>query len=170
MTKRKNGFTLIELMVVVLIAGLLMLAAAPFTRAWTDSAKITETKGILRQAVSRAKAAALRNGSGVESLFTFNNYASAAVCGASGSVDVYISSVDAGGTVTRASCAPAGTRIWGHALPNGIAIKDNVSSPSTTFAGLCLNNRGLIVTTCASRADLQITVTGSTDVQNVKFY
>ncbi|WP_190324489.1 pilus assembly FimT family protein [Pseudomonas profundi] len=58
------GFTLIELAVVLLIIGLLALAASPLTSSWTTNSDLHTAAGQLNQAYNHAKAAALRNASG----------------------------------------------------------------------------------------------------------
>lgn len=55
------GVTLIELAVVLLIIGLLTLAATPLTSSWTTNADLHTAGGQVNQAFNHAKAAALRN-------------------------------------------------------------------------------------------------------------
>ena len=167
MKKYTQGFTLIELMIVILIAGLLMLVAAPFTSAWTNSTKITEVQGVINQAVSRAKASALRNPNGIERVngTTSVTQVAAAVCFLSGSVQVRVAAAPA----IPANCDSAsrtGTKIWAHKLPTGVTIKNE--DDSNLNKGLCFDNRGLIVGTCASDGYLKITV-GATN-EKVQYY
>jgi prepilin-type N-terminal cleavage/methylation domain-containing protein len=50
--RKQNGFTLVELMVVVVIIGILATLAIPRFMGVTDKAKLTEFKPILKQAVT----------------------------------------------------------------------------------------------------------------------
>lgn len=50
--RKKNGFTLVELMVVVVIIGILASLAIPRFMGVTDKAKLSEFKPILKQAVT----------------------------------------------------------------------------------------------------------------------
>lgn len=56
-----GGFTLIEVMIVLLLVSLLAVAAAPFTATWIASADVQQASGQLEQAVRLTKARALRN-------------------------------------------------------------------------------------------------------------
>lgn len=58
---KSRGFTLIELMVVLLISAILMMMAVPFTIAWMDSSRQLQARGDLTDAIGRVKAVALRN-------------------------------------------------------------------------------------------------------------
>ena len=60
-----RGFTLIEIAVTLTLTVAATLVAAPLAVAWVDSSRVVETRAVLQQAVSRAKAMALRNSAGV---------------------------------------------------------------------------------------------------------
>jgi prepilin-type N-terminal cleavage/methylation domain-containing protein len=164
-----RGFTLIELMIVLLIAGLLLLVAAPFTSQWSNSTKITEAMGVINQAVSRAKASALSNPNGIARVKvtggTSVTQVAAAVCFLSGTVQVRVAA-DAATPAVCDSGSRAGTKIWLHKLPVGVTIKN--ADDSNLNKGLCFDNRGLIVGTCASDGNLKITV-GATN-ETVQYY
>lgn len=64
---RHGGFTLIELMIGVAIMALLLLAAAPFTMDWVDSARQMRARSNLIEAVGQARALAMRNPEAVSS-------------------------------------------------------------------------------------------------------
>lgn len=55
------GFTLIELMIGITIMALLLLAAAPFTQNWVDGNRQMRARSNLVEAVSQARALAMRN-------------------------------------------------------------------------------------------------------------
>ena len=57
----QHGLSLIELLIAILIAGILVLAAMPFTGSWVHANHVTESKNTLTQAWGHAKAMALRN-------------------------------------------------------------------------------------------------------------
>lgn len=73
---KSQGFTLIEVMVVVALVALLLMMALPLTREWVQSAHQRQTAGMLAEAFGRAKALALRN----PQALTDQNLPGAAVC------------------------------------------------------------------------------------------
>ncbi len=60
-----RGFTLIEIAITLTLTVAATLVAAPLAVAWVDSSRVVETRTVLQQAASRAKAMALRNSAGV---------------------------------------------------------------------------------------------------------
>ena len=63
-TATSRGFTLIEIAVVLAVTVSILLVSAPLTVSWADSARVTETRALLQQAHTRARAIALRNTAG----------------------------------------------------------------------------------------------------------
>ncbi|WP_024889301.1 pilus assembly FimT family protein [Luteimonas huabeiensis] len=60
-----RGFTLVELMVTIAIVAMLLLVGLPFARSWIDGTRQLQAVGQLQEAVSQARAMALRNPSGL---------------------------------------------------------------------------------------------------------
>ncbi|MCD9030605.1 type II secretion system GspH family protein [Luteimonas sp. Y-2-2-4F] len=63
--RRARGFTLIELVVTIAIMAMLLLVGMPFTRDWVEGARQLQARSQLQEAVSQARAMALRNPSGL---------------------------------------------------------------------------------------------------------
>lgn len=125
---RSAGFTLIEILVTLTLTTLLLLMAAPLTRAWIANAHIAKAESQLRQAYAKARVLALRNPAGVIST------ASAATLTASASS----LTVQQGnnGTTTWSDTLDGDTSV---ALANGCANR------------LALDNNGLALnSTCLS--------------------
>lgn len=61
---QQSGFTLIELVIVLLIIGLLALMGTPLTSSWGANADVHSAIGQLDRAFAHARAAALRNEAG----------------------------------------------------------------------------------------------------------
>lgn len=59
--KRVAGFSLVELMVTVVVMAVLAAAGTPFARAWMDSNRQMQARNLMWEAVSQARALALRN-------------------------------------------------------------------------------------------------------------
>lgn len=60
-----HGFSLVELMVVMVIVALLAMAALPFTRAWTDGAKQSDFRNQVARSIGQAQSLAVRNPDGM---------------------------------------------------------------------------------------------------------
>lgn len=123
-THHQSGVTLIELMIIVVIIGVVALAATPFTSAWIDEARVNEAKTILAQGHAHAKAVALRNpenerDNDVAAGFKLVDGSTLLVCR---------------GDPVHAQCATGGSRVtWQSSWPTGV---------STSVTSVAINNRG----------------------------
>lgn len=131
--------TLIELMIVVLLIGLLALAAAPFTNAWVQGADVSKTLAMLEQAVGSAKATALRNKAAVQ-----GDAAASALCLANGKLQL-VAAVTAG-TAINCSAVPATAVLWSTDVSPAIEI----TSGTTAWSCSCFTNKGLLTSTAAN--------------------
>lgn len=64
---KEQGFTLIELMVLLVITAILASAAIPFAVGWASGARQTEAKNLFTQALGQAKSLAVLNPKSVSS-------------------------------------------------------------------------------------------------------
>ena len=132
--------TLIEMMIVVLLVGLLALAASPFTSAWVNSADVNKTFAALEQAVGNAKAAALRNPAAVQ-----GDVAASALCLADNKLQL----VTAVAGAIDCSAVAADSVLWSTAIPQSVAIKfGDLGASSWTCS--CFTNKGLLSVTAAN--------------------
>lgn len=141
--KTTAGFTLVEILIALALIATLAFAVVPLGSSWTSSAESVNTKGVLSQAISRAKSQALRNGNKIS-----ETNAVTAVCVTSGKVEVR----EASGAVSSAHCAAnGGTATWSNKIGTTLSIKNN----SQTLSCMCFSTKGLLVTTpsnCSSCA------------------
>lgn len=128
---KTRAFSIIELLVVVTIVGILILVAVPFTRGWNDGAKVAEAESILKRAVGKAQAVALRNPTG-------SDVSSAAAGVKQAGTTLLVCE----GSPASASCSAAGSAlIWREDLPAGVTL--NVEGAA--LATIAMNNRGRII-------------------------
>jgi prepilin-type N-terminal cleavage/methylation domain-containing protein len=60
-SKQWNGFTLVEIVVTLSLLALILIMSMPFTTAWINNAKVSETETVLQQAVAMARAQAVNS-------------------------------------------------------------------------------------------------------------
>jgi prepilin-type N-terminal cleavage/methylation domain-containing protein len=152
--KAAAGFTLVEILIAVALIATLAFAVVPLGTSWTTSAESVNTKGVLSQAISRAKSTALRNGNKIS-----ETNAVTAVCLSSGKVEVR----EASGTVTSAHCASnGGSATWSNKIGTTLTIKNN----NQALSCMCFSSKGLLVTTpsnctsCATSSTFEFSGSG----------
>lgn len=150
---KSAGFTLIELMMVITILTLLITIGGQLTRSWIDRAQVNNTAASLKNAVSQAKVAALRN---------TNNYAldhpSTFVCWSSTSDDLYVIRANVGSSNGCDPSSSFNTVLYQFKTAKEISIKQQ----STVFQCLTFNAAGFVVTAagsvCSTNQDLSFKV------------
>ena len=124
-TKTQQGFTLIELMIVVAIVGILAAVAIPAYSDYTTRAKVTEGISL----VSAAKAAVAENamagandlGAGWTSPTATDNVASVAIASGTGQITVtYDAAIDTSGTIIFEPTS------GGSAIAGGTPVSGNI--------------------------------------------
>lgn len=133
--------TLIEMMIVVLLIGLLALAASPFTNAWVQTADKSKTLSLLEQAVGSAKATALRNKAAVK-----GDVASSALCLANNKLQLVAAL--APDTAINCAAVSANAVLWSTDVSPAIAITQGATATPWTCS--CFTNKGLLTSTAAN--------------------
>ncbi len=139
---KQQGVTLVELMIVLLIIGLIAVAASPFTSAWVKDAKVAEGASAVEEAIGRAKAAALRNTARVT-----GDKPASRVCFASSEIKVVVPAT----STQEVKCDL--TPVWTAKLSDVVTVKTFKDKDDTTpleWSCSCFNNKGLAMTDSAN--------------------
>lgn len=153
---KKQGFTLIEVLIVIAIFALIVLVAAPLSGSWVRDANLLETEGQLTQAVGRAKAAALRN----KVAATGDNPVSA-VCLSNNNVLTVREGTAAG--IAPHCTTPAGDQLWQTQVNTNVTVKANGAALSC----MCFTNKGLLTAQgncagCSTSTSFNLSASGTT--------
>lgn len=163
---KQTGMTLIEMMIVVLLIGLLALAASPFSSAWVKSADVSKTLAALEQAVGSAKATALRNATAVQ-----GDVAASALCLADNKLQL-VTTV-AGAAEINCNAVAADAVLWSTAIPQGVDIKWGELGVSDWTCS-CFTNKGLLSATAANcntcATNLTFTVSSGAESETLNIY
>lgn len=124
------GFSLIEVMVALSISVLALLATAPLTSSWVDSAKVNETLGLMQQGYARTKAIAQRNILGAA-----DNGVAASLCRAGNTLYVYAG--------LQVGACGSGSIVWQGRIPGDTGML--IQNSGNTFSCLAMNSRAQAV-------------------------
>lgn len=150
-----KGFSLIELMIVVLLIGILAVVAGPLTSGWVNSSRIVETQGLLEQAVGQARSSAQRNPGNLGRA----DAASALCLNDEGALQV----VESEGN--PASCGEdQGNVAWSSQVPA------TVQTAGADFTCLLFNNRGRVLSDapCSNQLTFDLTAGGENETISIQ--
>lgn len=160
---KQAGMTLIEVMIVVLLIGLLSLAASPFTGAWISGSDVSKTLAALEQAVGSAKSAALRNEAGV-----LGDVTASALC--LNDSQLQLVTAAAGSSAVNCSAVAPATVLWSTTIPQSVDIQ--LGNADWTCS--CFTNKGLLSSTAANcgtcGTNLTFTVTSGVESETLSLY
>lgn len=120
---KEQGFTLIELMVLLVITAILAAAAIPFTVGWASGARQTESKNLFTQALGQAKSLAVLNPQSV----------------ASGNP---VSRLRINNSTYQVLDVASNTVVWSAAIPRNVSL----TVGSSDFSCVQFDNRGVKLT------------------------
>ncbi len=132
---RQAGVTLIELMIVVLIIGLIAMAASPFTSVWVKDARTAEAAAAMEQAVGKAKSLAMRNATRVT-----GDAPAAMLCLSAAKTQVNLVVPTGPGVTLTCDLAP----VWSTGIAEIVSVKTlGASDIATDWTCSCFTNKGL---------------------------
>ncbi len=149
-TQRLNpqqGFTLIELMLTITVMTIVLFIGSSLTSAWVDQSQVNNATSSIQNAISQAKALALRNTNN-----TPLTDAAASACLESDATKNILK-------VVRGACTPSTTAVQVMPISNRITIKEDPNSPQQITC-ISFNSIGVVVpvTGCLASSNPTLTI------------
>ena len=156
----QKGFSVIELMIVLLLLGMAMAKGIPFTIEWVNSARVTDAESALIEGVGYAKAKALRNGNGV-----IEGRAVTALCYDQGQFAIY----EGEDNSKPAACDVSLDRPWMQSIASNV----DITVANNAFSCVCFDAKAQITQNgscalCANSTTFDIALGGTST--NVDVY
>lgn len=148
--KKQTAFTLIELMITITILTLLLFMGSTLTRSWIDRSQVTSALSTLKNSITKAKVAALRNS---DNQPLSNPAATVCVDNTTHQINVVRALIH---STNSCDISSANNKLL-HSLPiaEGILIKQG----STQVDCLSFNSAGILLTTASCSANTNLTFT-----------
>lgn len=160
--RTRHGFTLIELMITITVLSILLLMGSNLTRAWIDRSQVNNTITIVKNTMSQAKTAALRNPQN-----SLSNAPSVSVC-LDSSNTLHIVRANVANTTPCNLSSTSNSLLQSVALADGVSIKHG----AVLFACLSFNSRGMITANtdpnCSTLTHLDFEVKKNNEIANIK--
>lgn len=159
---QQQGFTLIELMISITILAILLVMGSSLTQTWIDRSQVNNTMTIVKNTMSQAKVAALRNPNN-----SLSSTPSVSVC-LDSSNTLHIVRANVANSTPCSLSSANNTLLQSTALANGINIKHGTA----LFACLSFNSRGMITgntdPNCSTLTHLDFEVKKNNEIANIK--
>jgi prepilin-type N-terminal cleavage/methylation domain-containing protein len=148
------GFTLIELMVTLALVAFLAMVSLPFTSEWISSHRMNQAETLLRSAVAKAKAEAMKNSHALAMPGLLEPAVTTALCWDPGSRRLALWARLSDGAFQPCTEASPGNaeKIASWDTPSGVTLLRNANAAQPVFVGVCFDSRGTFTKDAVSQA------------------